>query len=261
MRKNPSETSPTSSDAAPDKQKNPHGREYTCTIARHLRTLGQQAIWHQIERFANVSTIAKKNQGKAPEHQEPPIFFASIATLADACNCAYNTARAAVAEFVRQGLLTPADHELKYRPHKENGRYQTRTFNVMTHDFYAQFDPCPAYRFARRDGTLRVKDEEKAGWTADLNENFGRRRQSSETLILARAVIELRETPNVNGNGKGNGSGNANARSFGEIGKRLGIGKGYACKLYHRYQHMRYGMNDLIRQAEDREDEEQETVS
>lgn len=226
-----------------NRPKNSKGREYRCTLARHLRTLGQQAVWHQIERFAKVSTIENENQGKPNDRQEQPTFYASIATLADACNCSYNTVRQAVAEFVRLGLLTPSDDEFKYTPRKENGRWQTRKFAVATHDHYKEFNPCPNYRFARRNGALVVKDEVRAFGTDMLADNFKKRSPLLETLEQARDVIELR--------------GNGNGLSFGEIGKRLGINKGRACKLYHRYHRIKNQISELIEAAKN----EPETVS
>ena len=132
-------------------------------------------MWAQVERLVNLAECKKSNEGKPRTQWKRPTLFAAIATLADACNVSYNTARDCIKEFVERGLLTPRFKMGKEPAHRDSGRWQTHDYDVMLHDEYALFNPCPPFRFCRRNGGMVVKAELRKTTleeTTELSERF-----------------------------------------------------------------------------------------
>jgi len=170
----------------PEAPRKPNGEGYRCRLARHIPSLRLQGMWCQIERLCNVSEYEKANAGKPRDQWEFPILFAAIATLADACNCSYNTARACIKEFVKKGLLTPRFVLGKEAKHSRSGRWQTHDYDVTLHDAYARFCPCPRFRFIRRDdGVLGVRAESRKVAPEKVSELIQRFKNKAQTWIDA----------------------------------------------------------------------------
>ena len=198
-----------------DEIRNHKGRRIQCRIARHL-PLNLQGIWNAVEGFARAATRAKKG--------ETAQLYVSIPVLADACACALNTARKAIRYFIDHGMLLP----IEGMERNDSGRWKPREFHLVTHQEYKGTHPCPEYRFCNRKGNLLVKKELRRV-DAQVSARFGEKRITDPELV--RSVLFLRDN---------------STKTFEEIGNTLGISKGQAHKIYHRYKDRNSEITRLI---------------